>query len=307
MKKLLCVFLCCILLTSMSVPVFASSNSTNNLQNFYSTPTEFSGIMVSPSGEYAIKSEHAIGYLPVGRLDVNLDNAKSINKLLNEDGISPEVKDYILSLSQQIPKSNGHQMIATVFSPGLVSENSTNPCIYMNYKGMEMKTEQVHLRNISTGYQFVVKGKAAKAAANAVYEIAILIGGIKNVGVSLGSTLLSIFEDAANATVYTSSADDFTQLELTYDDVKQWTYGKYDGVDWYLGYCSEKVIVNHVHEFQQFVTNGVGTQEHTYQSPTDNIRKSSHFDDPWETAYYNLFNPVDEWVTYEIKGTTWRF
>lgn len=35
--------------------------------------------------------------------------------------------------------------------------------------------------------------------------------------------------------------------------------------------------------------------------------KSTHFDDPWATAYYSILSPLDEWISCEIGGITWTF
>ncbi|HBR03986.1 MAG TPA: hypothetical protein DD738_15405 [Ruminiclostridium sp.] len=160
--------------------------------------------------------------------------------------------------------------------------------------------------NISTGYEFKVTGSQALTIAKLVYEVGMYIGGFFHEAVGLGGTLISLFQAAAGGNVYSASANDFTQMELKYDGVSQWTYGLYDGTNWYLGYCSQKITIKQITEYQQFVVNGVGTQESTYQYP-NTITKSPDFDFPWRTAYYNLFNPVIEWISYEVNGMTWYF
>jgi len=303
MKKATSIILCLVIILSFSSSAFAANKSAT-LSTKYAQSTEFSSIMKSANDEYAMITDSTNTLIPVGRLDIALDDKGAVDEVLAMANVSNEVKEYIQNLSEKVhnePENAGQ--IATLFSPDLLP--LTRATVYYTYNGMQMKSDQVYVYNISTGYQFKVTGATALAVAKIVYDIGMFAGGAFSNAVALGGTLLSIFETAAGASVYNASASDFTQIELKYDGVSQWTYGLYNG-SWYTGYCSQKITINQVTEYQQFVVNGVGTQKYTYKYP-NTITKSPDFDSPWSTAYYYLFNPVTEWISYKVNGTTWMF
>jgi len=270
----------------------------------YTLSTEFESIMKSADGDYAMKIDSTGSLVPVGRLDILLDDEDAVNEVLEMEDISDEVKEYLLRLSEKVtsePENAG--AVATLFSQDLIPK--TRATVYYTYKGMSMKSDQVYVYNISSGYQFKKTGTAALTAAQAVYEVGMYVGGFFCDAIGLGGTLISIFEALAGGNVYTANASDFTQMELKYDGVSQWTYGQI-GSDWYVGYASQKVTVNYIDRYQQFVVGGVGKQYHSYQYPYKTI-KSTDFDLPWDTAYYHLYSPIAEWVSYKVNGTTWYF
>ena len=117
--------------------------------------------------------------------------------------------------------------------------------------------------------------------------------------------MLSIFEAAAVGNVYSAAASDFTQMQIKYEGVTQWTYGKIVN-EWYLGYISQNIKVLQVEQYQQFVVNGYGQTKNTFQHPNKTI-KSPYFDSPWSVAYQHVYYPVLDWVTYKVNGSTWSF
>ena len=281
-----------------------ASDRASTLADTYKLETEFSSIVKSDDGDYAMISESKATPIPVGRIDVLLDDENAIREVLEMDNVSEEVKEYLLTLSEKAlnePENAG--LVATLFSQDLLPK--TRATVYHTYNGMSMKSDQVYVYNISSGFQFKKTGTTALTTAKVVYEVGLYAAGVFSNAVALGGTLISIFEAAAGGNVYSASASDFTQIEIKYDGVSQWTYGQI-GNDWYLGYCSQKVTVNQITMYQQFVVNGVGTQKYSYKYPYTTV-KSANFDSPWSTAYSWLYNPIADWVSYKINGTTWYF
>ena len=171
---------------------------------------------------------------------------------------------------------------------------------------MEMKRERVYVYNISTGWHDVARGTTTKTIANVVSQFLLYIAGNYSNAIGLGSTLLSIFEAAAGGSVVNATASDYSQVNLKYDGVNQWVYGKLDGVNWYLGYYAQSITISQATMQQQFVVNGVGTTKTSYRYPGI-VCKPSSFDSPWAKAYSYLGNPVSETVSYKLYSTTFYF
>lgn len=273
--------------------------------SYYSLGTEFDSILQSPNGSYAmvVDSENCLS-VPVGKLDIELNDSEAVEELCEMDNVSDEVKEYIKELSERVISTpNNEDAVATLFSQDLLPQ--TRSTSYAYYNGMHMKNDQVYVYNISSPYILDVTGTTAKTAASSVYQISMFIGGLASPAVSLGGTLLSLFQ-TAYGTVTSATATDFTQVRVVYDGVSQWTYGKYDGVNWALGCASQRITIKQTEVFQQFVVNGVGRQQRKYTYP-NTVIKPSYFEDPWSTAYYSLNSPRADWVTCKIRNSTFSF
>lgn len=244
-------------------------------------------------------------YIPVGRLDIPLSNEKTVIECLSNVELADETKEYIIGLYSKYKESDDNSsMVVTVFSPDLLPKTRTTITEYYTYNGMRMKTEAVHLSSISTPYRLDEQGSHVLNLSNSISSILVSVAGYFSTSVGLGGSLLSFFEALAGDVEY-ATANDFVQLRIVYDDVKQYTYGeRYDG--WYLGCITEHVHIATVEEFQHFLVNDVGTSKRTYQYPKANI-KSPDYSNPWAKAYANLLNPEAQYVSYTIRGNTWYF
>lgn len=308
MKKIFSLVLCLVFIFTFTVPAFATDVSYEMVEDVsmkYTIPTKYDSILKSQTGEYAMVCGDAIQ--PVGQMNLRLSDETAVDQFMTTDEIPKEVKEYVSTLVEMNQMDENADLAVTYFSPLLLNNNTyTN---YGSYRGMSMRTDGVYVENISTGFHYKVDGSKAKAFADSVDRIVFIIGGVAagaaSKVISFSQTLLQIFEAATGQSVVTTSSSDFSQVELKYDDYRQWTYGLYGGTDWQLGYCSEKVNVKTIRIYQQFVVNGSGRQ--VLSSKPGDVVKSPHFDDPWETAYYSILSPLDEWICCEIGGITWNF
>lgn len=304
MRKIISIVLllttvCC---TTLSVYADEISQTVSNNE-------VFDGVVLIGREYYLLDDNNEIAE-HVGRLDLDLRNKNEIEAFLLSSNVEKEVKNYVHELCLMVDEGDLEGGIITIFSPALIVDNGTasvNSSIdYYTYNNMQMKRERVYVYNIGTGWHDVARGSTAKTVANIVSQFLLYIAGEYSKAIGLGSTLLSIFEAAAGGSVVYASANDYSQVNLKYDGVNQWVYGKLDGLNWYLGYYAQKITINQVIMEQQFVINGVGITKTSYRSPGI-VCKPSSFDSPWAKAYSNLGYPIDETVSYKLYSTTFYF
>ena len=303
--------LCLVTVFGLSVPGLASAENTVEeavlLSSKYSLMTEFSSIKESANGEYAMTTDSADVLLPVGRLDIELDNEEQVNMVLAMDNLGDETKQYIQMLSEKAqnePESAG--LVATLFSQDILPQ--TRATTYYTYNGLSMKNDIVYIVNNPSGYQFINVGTGAKAFAQTVSQILMYAGGYLTSSISIGGTLLSIFEAWAGGNVSTASTSDFTQMEITYTGSYQWTYVLVPGTTaWQMSYFSQNITVTQVEIYQKFNVNGSFKTQNTFLYPYATV-KSPGFDSPWSTAYtYYFLTPLYEYVSLKVGNMTWYF
>lgn len=304
MKKLISLILCVVVILTFAVPAFAADAAYNFAEDAsmkYTIPTKYDSVLRSQTGEYAMICGDVIQ--PVGRMNLELSDESAVNLFLGTDDIPKEVKEYVEELVKRNELDENNNLTVTYFSPLLLDGNS-----YTNtgsYNGMSMRTDGIYIENMPTGFFFSVNGSKAKERAAAIDRITFSIAGMICEKLGFGQSLLEIYENATGQTVVAAASSDFTQVQLMYDNYRQWTYGLYGGTDWQLGYASEKVIIRDVEFYQNFTVNGKPRQQNVHM-PGKTV-KSTHFDDPWATAYYSILSPLDEWISCEIGGITWTF
>jgi len=102
---------------SQQLPDFIVGNDLYSRES-YTIDTEFDGIKKSPNGYYAmsIQTKSGLKSVPAGKLDINLANSGDIKKLQKDPRITQEIKDRILSLSEQVSKGgNDKARLGCVF------------------------------------------------------------------------------------------------------------------------------------------------------------------------------------------------
>ena len=305
MKKIISAILLLVFCYGFVAPVYALGS---DLQHIGSEALD--GVRAIGSDYYLLDDNNEI-LDRVGRVDLDLSNRNEIEDFLTNSEVEKEVKDYIRTLEKRILDGEIEGCYVTVFSPELIyHKGNASPkssiTDYYTYNGMEMKRERVYTYNISTGYHFVSYGTSTLSIANAISQFFFYVASSLSKVFNIGTTLLDLFETAAGGTVAYASSNDYSQVNLKYDGVNQWVYGKLDGTNWYLGYYAQKITLNQVIIEQQFVVNGVGTTKTSYKS-SNIVCKPSSFDSPWAKAYLNLGNPVDETVSYKLYSTSFYF
>lgn len=249
--------------------------------------------------------------VPVGRLDVDLSDSKAVEELLLMDNVSAEIKEYLLRVSEMAKNNPGSEnLTATIFSQTLLPKSrSSETSTYKTYNGISMRSDRVIITNGNSGTKRF-SGSTALTMANAVQDIVLIVAGQFAKTIGFGSSLLDIFE-AANGNVAHSATGDYVEIGLTYDCTTQWTYGNYDGENWYLGYVSQKVTVKKVDVEEYFEVevspNVYNGKTHNFSFTANQTVKSSAFDSPWEKAYYNMTSPIDEYVSFKIYNKTFYF
>ena len=265
----------------------------------YIQKTKFDNIYQTEKGDYAVFYDDG-SYEPVERFDINLSDFTNVLQVIEEAKMPQEEAEYLMKLSIEVINEEREAGETVYFAPSpLVST-------YTTYNGLSVRNDLLYTYNNEFGWRFVAQGTIAKSIANAAVQIGIAIGSIASSAIGFGASLLSIFEAIVGSNVTVVSSNDFVQVDMNYHDIKQWSYGQLDGVNWYLGYCSERVTINKIMEHQHFMVNGYGRTEDSTQYVYA-TRESSHFTSPAVIVYYNMSLPVDEWITATLYGITWLF
>ena len=291
--------MCLIIVVALAVMTPAQAQKQSPGREEYFIATRFDNIYQTEKGVYAVLYEDG-SYEPVERFDIDLADPRSVMRVIEEAKMPKEEADYLRGLSLEVISGVRRVEEAVYFA------SRSMVTTYTIYNGLRVKNDLLYTYSNEFGYQYVVQGAMAKAIASAAVEIAITIGSLVSPTVAFGASLLTLFEQVAGCNVTVVSSDDFVQVDMNYHDIKQWSYGQMDGVNWYLGYCSERVTINRIMWRQHFMVNGYGTTEQSNLYPFE-TRESSNFTTPALVVYYHMTNPVDEWVTATLYGINWVF
>lgn len=273
----------------------------------------------------SIQTKSGLKSVPAGKLDINLANSGDIKKLQKDPRITQEIKDRILSLSEQVSKNVDVSVVATVFStellPSLTTESNINlltatssgvTSSYCTYNGALMRSDIVVYTGLTTETFKIANGTNTKNTASTITGTVVTIVGATTKLASVaffanGYSLLSSFISLYGSSYVTGSTSDYAEAHVTYNCTDQWTYRQV-GNEWYLGLCSQKAVVTKMYQRQYYYNSSTRTgKEYVTDRPVSVTIKSTHFDSPWATAYQYCMSPQTEWMSCKIGGVTMVF
>lgn len=285
------------------------------LQKSYVQETNFDGIMESADGYYALKisassAPKSIDYLPVGRVDIDLLDADEVDLVLENDKIPPEIKAEIERKQKQAVSSGTESARVTFFSSELLENTSANNSIYYTYNGHEMRSDRLYTYRSNTGWEYIKQGTTTRIVAASLFNIGLGFLGIKLVPVSIlssGLAVITAFTSVFGNNWIGGHAEDFLQMRLQFDDVKQWTYGN-AGDGWRLGLCTENVVLTKIGVEQYYYNkeSRIGRSQTSDNYVNVNV-KSPHYDSPWATAWQYMLSPEEEWINWKVAESVFSF
>lgn len=287
------------LAASAEPEVILSDDAQMLIENSVFDSSEFEGVVEDQYGTYALTYEDV--YLPVGRFDVSLTDEAAVNQLLAWDDLYQEVKDDIRNASQAAIEAGNLDATVTIFSPTFI-ESSTGLArdvhtVYGKYQNTPMQSIQLHYTGLSSGNHRVSSGAATVAYTKALVNLVISGLGIANDYISLFSMGKSAYEavlDYYNAVNITASKNDFVEVAINYDCIRQWTYAML-GDQKYLGLVSQKSTLNHFRmDIYFYNAEQMTGKSYTKETSPNKTYRSAHFSDPWETAYRHYGGAIDE-------------
>lgn len=281
-------------------------NSDISLATF---PTQFEDIQQLSDGRYIV-ADSDTSFYQTGRLDVNLQSSESVSNAIANPNLSQEVKNEIMS-KHELAVQTGQELVCTVFSPELLTNKvARDLSIYSTYNGMRMRSDYIYTYGVSTGWEYLSTGSSTSNLADSIVNFLLLAGSASKVVnfVSAGKTVLDFFVDVFGTSYITGHRNDYLQMRLIYDDVKQWTYREYayGTEDWRLGLCTQKVTITQV-GVEQYYYNGSSGQTETSDVSVNTVFSSEHFDIPNPIAYQWISSPLTEWVEWQCAGKTFFF
>lgn len=270
--------------------------------------------MRSEDGYYAeeINIDGDDVWLPVGRLDIDLLDLDALEDTLRKNDIPVEVRTELLSASKIAMVRGSKSAKASFFSPDLVvntNSSGSTTTTYYTYSGHKMKSVRVYYSGISTGWEYISTGVKTKDIADDIASFILSAVGINFKTISIIATGITLFQAFLNdhGSIAGGHRDDYLQIRLIYDDIKQWTYAQ-NGDEWILGLCTEQVTVTKVGSEQYYYNTLSGTGHTTTTDRAVNVvQKSEHFDSPWATAWQWLSTPLTEWIYWKVGSKTFYF
>ena len=265
--------------------------------------------MMSADGAYAMALDDAeeTEYYPVGRLDISFADQASVAAALENSLVAPEIKEYIAKHYEEALASGNTDTTLVLFSQNLLPKTRTTTTEYRTINGVQMRTDRlVAINRKHTGD--IAKGHEVKTALNDVSNIVLAVAGLSSVvPIALAAGGISLMQALINAgqNLVTTSVNDSATIEIHSNVTTQWTYG-YVG-DWTLGLVTQKVdVTNTISRIHTTDENDVGTDTEILNADTG-TQQTKDFASPWNVAYQNLNNPVEQWVSWKVYGNTFLF
>lgn len=327
-KKLISIILMTSFVLSLGTVSYANEISYNNetvdalISNgqIYTLDTVFEGIKQSDDGFYAMEIEALArddsGFIPVGKLDIDITDESQMEEVLSSDVIPNEIKQEIERKKEIALKSECEDQITmTFFSTELLNSqpNGISPrnTTYKTYNGYEMRSDKLYTYGLDTGYEFVQSGKNTKTEASKIADIVIIVAGVlpfKSVSLTAGGiSLFQFFVNANTGITATGHTSDFAQVALIYDVVDQWTYARLNG-DWSIGLISQQVKITSVDTRQYYYDINARTGETVNSSYSPNKTFSTkNFSSPWAKALQWAGNPEYEKIEWKLGSATFDF
>lgn len=282
-------------------------------RQIYNRPTEFSGVLKSTDNRYALElklpGENVIGYQPVGRLDIDLNDEQAVAEALQISALEDEVKAEIIERRDTVFMNGLTDVKMVVFSPDLLA---TNP-EYFDYHGIRMKSEKTYVTNFPSHTERVSEGSQTKETASALANLTISILGVSSipaVALTAGATsvLLAFVSliNASSADVVKPTTDDYMEAKINVDLVTQRTYSEVGG-SWSLGLTAKQVKLNYIVIRQVYfkcqTDNEIRGYDKSFQTNFSNkVYKTNYFDSSsqWEIAFSFIGNPLELNITINV-------
>lgn len=238
MRRLLCVFLCIILVYSLSVGAVATSSATTS--GLHDAVPE--SVIRDDGTEYLVHvNEGETIYEPVARVSFSVKDADAIGNFLSNDVIPLEVREDVAEQVKKAAEVGNHNLGITVLSSSLYLAEQANTAIvssnntddeYVN--GALMRSEITTYTDIDTGYEYVDKGSATKDTMSNVSSILLSgLGTVKRISyLATGISLLSAFINEAG-NIPTGHYKDFAQTRVVYDSTKNGHIGLKQRMIWH--------------------------------------------------------------------------
>lgn len=324
MKKAIAWVLCLATLFTLCTGSFAASVPQGGVLAMDDlSATECDTIYTTADGTYAMDvcTDDGEEYIPVGRLDISLADAESVQAALNHPGIAPEMKTHIQKRYDEAQQSGNTDAVLTVFSQELLPRTRTTE--YITYKGIPMRTDVIKETNLSTPTQRVASGFLTSSAAKSVRDVALSALGLTNSQKKLlafvpklsGSiSLFLAFVEAGNSSYVTGSREDFLEASMRYNNTVQWTYASVGGV-WTMCAVTQCAEILELYSKQYYYnTTTYSGEEHITdrdlvdpKTNTGYLLKTPGYSAPYAKAYQCLNNPVEEWMSWTVYNTTFYF
>lgn len=278
----------------------------NQLKNEFCISTGNDSLLKSDSGDYAIIEDDDY-IVPVGELEINLKDEEEVAHALEHPYIPTEVKDAIYQ------KLEAGAETVTIYSPDLLPQTRSSSTNYFTKDGYEMKSVVMITKSVSTGFVTVTKGIDTKKLSKKIVSIVMTSVGstIENKMYNLlttGSDLFTNFIDICGLLPgqVATSAGDYTQINLTYNDTDKFTYAKISQT-WRLGLISKRIKIIQTQTCTFFKKTGLVPVTTTNNTKTTQV--SAHFKKPGATAlkYAKINSPITESVSWNCQGNTFIF
>ncbi|MDR0916057.1 MAG: hypothetical protein LBN02_02580 [Oscillospiraceae bacterium] len=259
--------------------------------------TSHEGILKKSDDKYALQTsvDSTTVLLPVGRLDVNVNDDDAFSDFLENEFISDTMKAEIAILREQMQEIGYQGYTVTVYSTELAEEDSgvpdlpvrkisggrrvggliSNGWTYGPYSGIMMAIEEVVLTGLDTGYQFVGNGAGARnLAANLIGGVVTITGLASGAigAISTGVSLLTWFaQTAGTGTSFSGSYSDYLQVCVNYNMTIRNAY--IPGL--VLGASTRKVTINEIHTKQYYYNSGYGNYVESHRYPNTTMQTPS--------------------------------
>ena len=288
-------------------------------QKTYSIQTEFEGIKKSVDGYYALEVESGDGkvMVTVGKLEIDLKDKESYEKLMEKSSVSEQAKEQIRSAIKAGATSVG------VFSSFLLEEQeqaklaqSMSPqnipipdpgWYYPIYNGVECAMEVLQFYSLDTGTKRFRTGSDVHQHAGDTIEFFITAAGIVSTPIAYLDTGLSLLEFFLNKWGIASvagSRQDFIEGKIKYNLCVKNTFAKNALGAWQLGSITRCAVVfyTYTYEYMFFYKNGVGRTEHAEIIRGALDREESNWSATQPSK--NFLSPFANAIANVVAGTT---
>ena len=311
MKKAICLLMALSLAFGIAMPAVAAENVDNEV---YMEETSFEGVKRAASGEYAIcvpasTTGNQDLYLPVGRLDIDVDTLTHNNSILESTNLEPETKEYIENLKKQALQEGNTDMTITVFSPELLpATRGSHEFYYTTPSGREMKGEYVYAYDLERHVTHVEGTKAAEYAED-IYTLAVIGAGFGPGPlpfIAAGVSLIDFFIDSTGYTAI-GGAEDWCYMDIKYDSYTQFTYDHNGTADWCLLLTTQKVLVDRIVTKQHYKVTDTQYRSVDHTIYPNATYVTPNFEDPWDKALASAPYGDSEVLSFKFAGKTFYF
>lgn len=283
--------------------------------------TDFQDIKRSDTDGYAMEVETTYGTAlqPVGRLDISVDNEKSLEILVANDSIPAEIKVSICEEYERAKAMGNNDVEITYFSAAILDSGTnarggalgTDESITKVYNGYNMRSDRVYYSGLSTGWEYIASGSKAYSTISNITSVALTCAGLTPIATvsfaAAGISLLQIFLNAYSSAVVGGHTDDYAQARLIYDKVDQWTLREIGG-SWYLGLTSMCATVTKIGSEVYLWDSSSKTGKTKTTDRTVNIYVATdNYEDPWAIAYQYSYATYVEELSWEVGSKEFVF